>query len=167
MTLRSIVGRGKHSDGGVPKIKPAAEELCRKLNLQVVPQKENPGKIYISLAAAKPAVSQTRSRFVSRKHTTLECAVPKYDYSPRQPPQYVYTQASRGKGVDVPQRLFSFPRILAGILFCFIFLYACSWGLKARRVDTPQIKASLPLTFWGIFYFFTVLLVIPSFSRIL
>ena len=50
----SIVGVGNNSKGGVQRIRPAVEELCHELNLPVVPE-QNPGRVYISLAAAQPA----------------------------------------------------------------------------------------------------------------
>ena len=47
------MGKGNHSDGKVPKIKPAVEELCRSLKLQVS-QEQNAGRLYISIS--KPAI---------------------------------------------------------------------------------------------------------------
>ena len=44
----SIVGKGNHSDGGVQRIKPAVETLCRELNLQFSTE-QNAGRMYISL----------------------------------------------------------------------------------------------------------------------
>lgn len=45
----SITGKGNHSEGGVQKIKPAVEELCREQNLQFSTE-QNAGRMYISLA---------------------------------------------------------------------------------------------------------------------
>lgn len=44
----SIVGIGSHSRDRVRRLKPAVEELCRTLKLQVV-EEGNPGRVYISL----------------------------------------------------------------------------------------------------------------------
>ncbi|KAF8418962.1 hypothetical protein EV426DRAFT_577235 [Tirmania nivea] len=46
--LHVIVGKGNHSDGGVQRIKPAVEELCRELELQFSTE-QNAGRMYISL----------------------------------------------------------------------------------------------------------------------
>ena len=54
MRLYSIVGIGIHSEGGVQRIKPAVEELCRELNFQVLPE-ENPGRVYILLEPPQSA----------------------------------------------------------------------------------------------------------------
>jgi len=58
--IHVIVGKGNHSDGKVPKIKPAVEELCRSLKLQVS-QEANAGRLYISISqpASKPVVQPT------------------------------------------------------------------------------------------------------------
>jgi len=51
--IHVIVGRGNRSEGKVQKIRPAVEKLCHDLNLRVLPER-NPGRVYISLAVAKP-----------------------------------------------------------------------------------------------------------------
>lgn len=67
----SIVGIGNHSRDGVPKIKPAVEELCRQLNLPVV-QQLNPGRVYISLPQPQQKHTSSRgsSHYVSPGHGT-------------------------------------------------------------------------------------------------
>ncbi|KAI1156053.1 DUF1771-domain-containing protein [Nemania diffusa] len=46
--LHVIVGKGNHSVGHVPKLKPAVEDLCRQLGLQYKTE-ENAGRLYVNL----------------------------------------------------------------------------------------------------------------------
>ena len=46
--LHVIVGKGHHSAGGVQKIKPRVEQVCRELGLQYETE-ENAGRIYVNL----------------------------------------------------------------------------------------------------------------------
>lgn len=46
--LHVIVGKGNHSAGGVQKIKPRVEQVCRELGLQYETE-ENAGRIYVNL----------------------------------------------------------------------------------------------------------------------
>lgn len=52
--LYAIVGKGNHSTGGVQKIKPKVEELCRELGLRYHTDEENEGRIYINLQGGEP-----------------------------------------------------------------------------------------------------------------
>ena len=45
-----IVGKGIHSKDHVAKIKPAIEQLAREEKLNMIPNKPNPGCLYIVLA---------------------------------------------------------------------------------------------------------------------
>ncbi|KAI5797442.1 hypothetical protein DFH27DRAFT_612151 [Peziza echinospora] len=47
--IHVIVGKGNHSDGGVQKIKPAVESLCRNMGLQYSTE-QNAGRMYIALS---------------------------------------------------------------------------------------------------------------------
>lgn len=44
-----IVGKGNHSKDGVAKIKPAIEKLAAEEHLTMIPNKPNPGCVYIVL----------------------------------------------------------------------------------------------------------------------
>lgn len=44
-----IVGKGNHSKDHVAKIKPAIEQLAREEKLNMIPNKPNPGCVYIVL----------------------------------------------------------------------------------------------------------------------
>lgn len=55
--LHVIVGKGNHSNGGVQKIKPAVEELCRDLHLQFSTE-QNAGRMYISLVPLDGGLQQ-------------------------------------------------------------------------------------------------------------
>ena len=68
----SIVGRGKNSKDGVPKLKPAVEGFCRKLNLRVLPG-ENPGVVYISMKQSK---KQARNPEVHRTSAQRQQRIP-------------------------------------------------------------------------------------------
>lgn len=46
--LHVIVGKGHHSAGGVQKIKPRVEQVCRELGLRYETE-ENAGRIYVNL----------------------------------------------------------------------------------------------------------------------
>lgn len=52
--LYAIVGKGNHSTGGVQKIKPKVEELCRELGLRYHTDEENEGRIFINLQGGEP-----------------------------------------------------------------------------------------------------------------
>lgn len=53
--LHVIVGKGNHSDGGVQKLKPRVEKVCRELGLQYATE-ENAGRIFVNLRPGGPAV---------------------------------------------------------------------------------------------------------------
>lgn len=57
----SIVGKGIHSPGNTQKIKPAVEQLCRELKLQVL-QEQNAGRLYISMGPAKKPASKPEAQ---------------------------------------------------------------------------------------------------------
>ncbi|KAL2270407.1 hypothetical protein VTJ83DRAFT_2591 [Remersonia thermophila] len=50
--LHVIVGKGKHSAGGVQKLKPCVERLCQDLGLNYATE-ENEGRIYVDLRGRK------------------------------------------------------------------------------------------------------------------
>ncbi|KAL2123328.1 hypothetical protein VTJ04DRAFT_3783 [Mycothermus thermophilus] len=50
--LHVIVGKGKHSAGGVQKLKPCVEKLCRDLGLEYATE-DNEGRIYVDLKGRK------------------------------------------------------------------------------------------------------------------
>ncbi|TLS23831.1 hypothetical protein PpBr36_08784 [Pyricularia pennisetigena] len=50
--LHVIVGKGNHSAGGVQKIKPRVEQVCRELGLDYATE-ANDGRIYVDLTGAK------------------------------------------------------------------------------------------------------------------
>lgn len=77
----SIVGRGNNSKGGVPKIRPAVTELCRELNLRVLPE-ENPGRVYISLTAATSRSVPVQRHVPER---VMQTHLWPRDYSPPRP----------------------------------------------------------------------------------
>lgn len=52
--LIAIVGKGNHSSGGVQKIKPKVEEVCRELGLQYRTDEDNVGRIFINLQGGEP-----------------------------------------------------------------------------------------------------------------
>ncbi|KAK4639402.1 hypothetical protein QC761_707960 [Podospora bellae-mahoneyi] len=75
--LHVIVGKGNHSTGGVRKIKPRVEQLCRELGLDYATE-ENEGRIYVDLGGNRveappplppqPDGHQSHSRPQKRPH---------------------------------------------------------------------------------------------------
>ena len=51
--LHAIVGKGNHSTGGVQRLKPKIEELCREMGVRYRTE-ENEGRIYINLQGGEP-----------------------------------------------------------------------------------------------------------------
>ncbi|KAK4443969.1 putative smr domain-protein [Podospora aff. communis PSN243] len=50
--LHVIVGKGNHSSGGVQKVKPRVEQVCREMGLEYATE-ENAGRIYVDLTGGR------------------------------------------------------------------------------------------------------------------
>ena len=67
----SIVGAGHNSEGGIPRLRPAVEELCHELGLQVLPQ-NNPGRVHISLPPSGNQVRRSEVRIAPQTASNLQ-----------------------------------------------------------------------------------------------
>ncbi|KAK7207766.1 hypothetical protein BZA70DRAFT_272159 [Myxozyma melibiosi] len=115
--LEVIVGKGKHSTGGVAKIKPAVEQLCEKHGFQYAVDDDNEGVIVINFRSSGGNMPMSSMPHQPKKRYDTQKPNASYQpgYGKHNQPQYnnnhnngTYAGAAYGNGPNVghPQQQF-------------------------------------------------------------